>query len=81
MAAGGPLNLLDDFCGADEAITNFAPGKDQWVATLIFAGTNRHQAWEKRNHSIARITRRLGIKEVVNPKLVTINAELVTRNS
>ena len=63
MTAGGPLHLMDDFFGADEAITNFVPGKDPWVATLIFAGTNRHQAWEKRNHSIAQIVRRLGIKD------------------
>ena len=63
MTTGGPLSLLDDFFGADEAITNFVPGKDHWVATLIFAGTNRHQAWEKRNHSIAEIVRRLEEKK------------------
>ncbi len=71
MTEGGPLNLQKDFFGADEAITNFEPGRDQWVATLIFCGTNRHQAWENRNLGIAKITRRLGIKEVVEPKPVT----------
>ena len=71
MTQGGPLNVQANFFGADEAITNFVPGKDQWVATLIFAGTNRPQAWEKRNRSIAKITRRLGIKEVVDPKPIT----------
>jgi len=63
MTAGGPLNLLDDFFGADEAITNFVPGKDQWVATLIFVGMNRRRVWEKRNRSIAQIVRRFGIKD------------------
>ena len=63
MTAGGPLNLLDDFFGADEAITNYVPGKDQWAATLIFAGKNRRRAWEKRNHCIAEFIRRLGIKD------------------
>jgi pyrrolysine biosynthesis protein PylC len=67
MTEGGPLNLQSDFFGADEAITNFVPGNDQWVATLIFSGTNRQRAWEKRDSSIANITRHLGIKEVVDP--------------
>jgi len=66
MTAGGPLNLQADFFGADEAITNFAPGKDRWVATLIFSGANRDQAWKKRTRSIAEIVRRLGIKEVID---------------
>jgi len=66
MTAGGPLNLQADFFGANEAITNFVPGKDRWVATLIFSGANRQLAWEKRNRSIADIVRRLGIKEVID---------------
>jgi pyrrolysine biosynthesis protein PylC len=68
MTEGGPLNLQGDFFGADEALTNFEPGKDQWVATLIFSGGNRQQACEKRNHSIAEIVRRLEIKEVIDPQ-------------
>jgi pyrrolysine biosynthesis protein PylC len=63
MAEGGSLALLGDFFGADEAITNFEPGKDPWVATLIYCGANRREACEKRNRSIAEIVRRLGIKE------------------
>ena len=68
MTEGGPLNLQNNFFGADEAITNFEPGKDQWAATLIFSGTDTHQAWEKRNHCITKIIRRQGIKEVVDPQ-------------
>jgi pyrrolysine biosynthesis protein PylC len=68
MTGGGPLNLQNNFFGADEAITNFQPGKDQWAATLIFSGTNRHQACEKRNHSIAELVRQLEIKEVIDPQ-------------
>jgi len=63
MVEGGPLDLLEDFFGADEAITNFERGKDPWVATLIFCGANRHEACEKRNHSIAEIVRRLELKD------------------
>jgi len=71
MTEGGPLNLRGDFFGADEALTNFVPGKDQWVATLIFSGTNRHQAWEKRNRCIAEITRRLKVRDVIDAQPVT----------
>ena len=63
MTEGGPLKLQADFFGADEAITNFVPGKDPWVATLIFSGPNRRLACQKRNRSIAEIVRRLGIKD------------------
>lgn len=63
MVEGGSLDLLEDFFGADEAITNFAPGKDPWVATLIFCGANRHEACEKRNRSIAEIARQLEIRD------------------
>jgi pyrrolysine biosynthesis protein PylC len=63
MTEGGSLDLLEDFFGADEAITNFEPDKDPWVATLIFCGENRHEACEKRNRSIAEIVRRLEIKD------------------
>ncbi len=62
MAEGGPLELVEDFFGADEAITNFAPDRDPWVATLIFRGEGRHEACEKRNRSIADIVKRLGLR-------------------
>lgn len=48
MAEGGPLHLHTDFFGADEAITNYAPGKTHWVATLITTGADLYEAWDKR---------------------------------
>jgi pyrrolysine biosynthesis protein PylC len=70
MTLGGPLKLQEDFFGADEAITNYEPGKDQWVATLIFSETDRHQAREKRDRSIAEMANRFKIKEVIDPQPV-----------
>jgi pyrrolysine biosynthesis protein PylC len=61
MTEGGSLDWLEDFFGADEAITNFEPGRDPWVATLIFCGATRQEACEKRNLSIAEIVRRLDL--------------------
>jgi pyrrolysine biosynthesis protein PylC len=63
MTEGGPLDLRGDFFGADEAITNFEPNKDPWVATLIFRGTNRDEVCEKRNRSIAEIVRWLDLED------------------
>jgi pyrrolysine biosynthesis protein PylC len=63
MTERGSLSLLENFFGADEAITNFEPDRDSWVATLIFCGPNRHEACEKRNRSIAEIARRLETKD------------------
>ena len=71
MTEGGPLNLQNNFFGADEAITNFEPGKDQWVATLIFCGTDRQQAQEKRNRGISEIVSQLEIKDVIDPQPIT----------
>lgn len=67
MAEGGSLTLRGDFFGADEAITNFEPDKDPWVATLIFCGANRHEACEKRDRSIAEIVRRFEIRDDPSP--------------
>jgi pyrrolysine biosynthesis protein PylC len=66
MTQGGPLKLQADFFGADEALTDLVPGHDRWVATVIYCGATRQQAWEKRNRSIAKIVKRFGIKEVVD---------------
>lgn len=66
MSEGGPLRLQQSFFGADEALTNFVSGSDNWVATLVFCGRNSQLAWEKRNRSITRITQHLGIKDVVD---------------
>ena len=66
MTRCGPLNLQEDFFGADEAITNYSPGIDDWVATLIFSAADRVQALEKRQRSIADIARHSKIKEVID---------------
>ena len=52
MAGAGPVHLHTDFYGADEAITNYAPGRPEWVATLIVTGVDREGAREKRDRVI-----------------------------
>jgi pyrrolysine biosynthesis protein PylC len=55
MTAGGPLRRQVDFFGADEAITNYTPGRSPWIATLINRGKSLSQAWEKRNRVIENL--------------------------
>lgn len=47
MAEAGPLSYYKNFFGADEALTNFAPGKDSWVATLIVTAETEISARNK----------------------------------
>lgn len=55
MAKAGPLQHLSDFFGADCALTNYQPGKTEWVATLIISAQSRQEAWDKRCRVIEAI--------------------------
>jgi pyrrolysine biosynthesis protein PylC len=55
MSGTDALGIQSDFFGADEAITNYAPDRDEWVATLIICEDSRNAAWERRNAVIADI--------------------------
>jgi len=66
MTRAGPLKPRADFFGAAEALTNFGPGQDRWVATLIYSGADRRRAWEKRTQCIDEIVKQFKIKEVID---------------
>jgi len=51
----GPLKHHQPFFGANEAITNFSQGKDQWVATLIFSGDTPENVRTKRENCYEQI--------------------------
>ncbi len=53
MSGTEALQVCPDFFGADEAITNYSAGRNDWVATLIVAEKNLETAWDKRNSVIA----------------------------
>jgi len=55
MSGTDALHVYPDFFGADEAITNYARDRQDWVATLIVVEENIEAAWEKRNSVIADI--------------------------
>jgi pyrrolysine biosynthesis protein PylC len=58
----GPLHLYENFFGADEVLTNYIPGKTDWVATLIVIGVNNQAAWDKRCRVIREIMDVWGIR-------------------
>jgi 3-methylornithine--L-lysine ligase len=55
VAAAGPLAYIEDFFGADEALTNYRPGRPEWLATLIMTGESRPDLHAKRAAVIDRI--------------------------
>ena len=61
------LKVRRDFFEADEAITDYADGKDRWIATLICSGGDVNEAWERRNASVSAIRRRFHIDRYVDP--------------
>jgi len=62
MSATDPLHIEVDFFGADEAITNYAAGRNEWVATVIVCDESRAAAWAKRNSVISEIQKRFKLK-------------------
>ncbi|MCG8688897.1 MAG: hypothetical protein MI892_28770, partial [Desulfobacterales bacterium] len=61
---GPPFRIQTGFFGADEAVTNFEPGIGEWVATLIFTGTDAETVKMKRRQTYENIGKTLGIKTV-----------------
>jgi pyrrolysine biosynthesis protein PylC len=71
MAGGAPLRIRQGFFGADEALTNFEPGIDDWVATLIVCGEDRESAWAKRERVIARLMDECNLSEFIDAELTS----------
>lgn len=63
MAAAGPLRLIEDFFGVDEALSDYEPGCPDWRATLISAARTRAEARAKSCRALAAIRRSLGAKQ------------------
>ena len=68
MADSGALRLQTDFHGADEALTDYEPGRGDWRATLIVAGGSRSEAWQKRCEVMAAIRRKFGLGQFLDPE-------------
>ncbi|MGW8265003.1 MAG: 3-methylornithine--L-lysine ligase PylC [Longimicrobiales bacterium] len=62
MAEAGPLHLEENFFGAQEALTNHAPGREDWVATLLVHGADLRDAQARRDRVIREIRTRYGLE-------------------
>lgn len=76
MTGAGPLHIRRDFFGADEVITNYEPGRDEWVATLISSGVDRQDAWDRRCRAIEEIRRWFGLGAYYDPMAADYPARL-----
>lgn len=66
IATAGPLQLRHDFFGADEALTNFAPGRKEWVATLINVAGSREEAWDKRCRVVEQLQKHFDLSVYID---------------
>lgn len=80
MKDAGPLHLYEDFFGADEVLTNYIPGKTEWVATLIISEVNSQAAWEKRCSVLQEIRNEWGIRHYVDKCPVNEDHDKVLRS-
>ncbi len=60
MGGAGPLRLVPGFFGADEALTDYAPGRDEWAATLIVTAPECAEARERAAGVVAELARHEG---------------------
>ncbi len=62
MGAAGPLRLVPGFFGADEALTDYEPGRGAWAATLIVTAGDVHEALERAGGVVAELARHEGLR-------------------
>jgi len=53
ISGADALQIRENFFGANEAITNYRPHRQEWVATLIISEETREMAWQRRNRVIS----------------------------
>ncbi|MCP4452459.1 MAG: 3-methylornithine--L-lysine ligase PylC, partial [Planctomycetes bacterium] len=51
MSGASPLKRYQGLFGADEVITNYHPGREEWVATLIFKGKTMEDVLVKKRQT------------------------------
>jgi 3-methylornithine--L-lysine ligase len=62
MGSAGPLSPAPGFFGADEALTDYAPGLDRWAATLIVSAPELREARERAAEVVAEVARHEGLR-------------------
>jgi pyrrolysine biosynthesis protein PylC len=81
LALAGPLSLSTLFFGADEVLTDYIPGKKEWVLTLITQGASRKETWDKRNNVLQKIKENFRIPRVIDSCPPSLNKGLKRNDS
>ncbi len=84
MGPAGPLQLEPGFFGCQEALTNYAPGLSQWVATLIFCADSPKDLAAARSACYKQIRNNLhrSVKTAMNQRKTMQDQDLsATQNS
>jgi len=75
ISHAGPVTTQPNFFGADESITDYRPGSNNWVATLIHTAATPNQLIAKRARTIENIRRQLRLLRVVDSSPVILRAD------
>jgi len=62
MGSSRPLQLVPGFFGADEALTDYARGRDEWAATLIVTAAGVREARARTAAVVAELARFEGLQ-------------------
>jgi 3-methylornithine--L-lysine ligase len=73
MSGAGPLGLVPGFFGADEALTDYAPGRDRWAATLIVAAPDVREARARATQVVAELARHEGLQVAPEDEIATLS--------
>jgi pyrrolysine biosynthesis protein PylC len=66
MGGAGPLEVLPGFFGADEAITSYRPGQEQWEATMIYAAETQQDLLHRRMKALEDIRREFALETFID---------------
>jgi pyrrolysine biosynthesis protein PylC len=69
MGSAGPLQLVPGFFGADEALTDYEPGRPEWAATLIVAADGAREARDRAATVVAELARCEGLRRAPEDEL------------
>ena len=69
MGGAAPLSLVPGFFGADEALTDYAPGRDGWAATLIVAAESAGEARTRAEEVVAELARHEGLRVAADDEM------------
>lgn len=77
ISPAGPLSFHEGFFGAEEALTNYCPGKKHWAATLIVTAKDREQAKKKMEAVVDNIRKKKNLDYCFDSSPAAVKAPLL----